>query len=184
MDVHRAIRRQTTRRGFIYAQTRPFFGQRSIIVAPFTFEEDTRPRVFSITTFPILFINQLGISRLKLQAGRANDTVTSFHTLFVSHPSIVWSRRRARSSSQFFPSVSLVSDRLLFWINRNRKRSLFLREARRWTTSTVVCLRPATSNRFCLPCMKFNRIYGNSLLQVLVPAAFYLASGQNIPFQI
>lgn len=31
----------------------------------------------------------------------------------------------ARSSSQFFPSVSLVSDRLLFWINRNRKRSLF-----------------------------------------------------------
>lgn len=99
----------------------------------------------------------LPFETVRVRRGSWTDTITSFHTIFVSlycvatiAQSLVPGERpsqlRATVRHSFFPSVSCFGSLL---DKQKQSTKNFLPVARRWTTSTtVVCLWPATSNRF------------------------------------
>lgn len=132
VPFHRSVslHRETTRREFIYFKLARFLS--TYMFHYLLFEEDIRLR-------PILFINHLGISRLKLyewdetleRTRSSENDLRSYGRQFVT---------------VFFPSVSCFGSLL---DKQKQSTKNFLPVARRWTTSTtVVCLWSATSNRF------------------------------------
>lgn len=129
VPFHRSVslHRETTRREFIYFKLARFLS--TYMFHYLLFEEDIRLR-------PILFINHLGISRLKLYEWDEALERTRLRVFIRSlSPFIVWPRSRRvwspendlRSYGRQFVTVfsppSHVSDR--FWINRNRARRTF-----------------------------------------------------------
>lgn len=152
VPFHRSVslHRETTRREFIYFKLARFLS--TYMFHYLLFEEDIRLR-------PILFINHLGISRLKLYEWDETLERTRLRVFIRSlSPFIVWPRSRslvpgerpsqlrATVRHSFFPSVSCFGSLL---DKQKQSTKNFLPVARRWTTSTtVVCLWPATSNRF------------------------------------
>lgn len=124
------IERFTTRRGFIYLRLARFC-QRSIIVRCTIHlrRRYTTTRLLHHDVSNFIYKSSWNLPfKATPRAGR--DPWTTRLRVFIRSLSPIPEERTssqlwARSSSQFFPSVSLVSDRLLFWINRNRKRSLF-----------------------------------------------------------
>lgn len=129
--MFRFIERLTTPRndaeGIHLLQTRPFFV--NVYVPLFTF----RRRYTTASNFIYKSPWNLPFETVRVRRGSWTDTITSFHTIFVSlycvatiaqslvpgeRPSQLWATIR----HSFFPP-SHVSDR--FWINRNRARRTF-----------------------------------------------------------
>lgn len=152
VPFHRSVslHRETTRREFIYFKLARFLPTYMLL---FTF----RRRYTTASNFIYKSPWNLPFETVRVRRGSWTDTITSFHTTFVSlycvatiAQSLVPGERpsqlRATVRHSFFPSVSCFGSLL---DKQKQSTKNFLPVARRWTTSTtVVCLWPATSNRF------------------------------------